>query len=99
MTYFLITTFEETLVEDEIVEVDIFEHVMNFVIRCSEWLWNVDAELFLQENKRDHPVGFSPGNEVVLVKWCNAQEFKHLIFVNVLAHVAYDVRLQFFHFE
>ena len=72
---------------------------MNFVVRSSEWLGDVDAELFLQEDEGDHPVGFSPSDKVVLIEWSDSQEFKHLIFVDVLTHVAYDVRLQFFQLE
>ena len=98
-TYFLTPAFKETLVEDEIVKVDIFQHVMNFVVRSGEWLGNVHAKLFLQEDEGYHPVGFPPGIEVILVKWGHTQEFKHLVFVNILTHIAHDVRLQFLQLE
>ena len=55
--------------------------------------------MFLQENEDDHPVGLAPSVEIILVERGDAEELEDLVFVDVLAHVAHDVRLQIFQLE
>ena len=95
-TYLLASTLEESLVEGELPEINILKHVLNFVVQQIEGFRNVDAELFLQKDEHDHPVCLATRLKIVLVKRSYSEELKDLILVNVLAHVADDMRFQLF---
>ena len=65
----------------------------------SERLGDVDAELFLQENEDDHPVSLAPCVKIVLIERSDAQKLEDLILVDILTHVAHNVRLKILQLE
>ena len=73
--------------------------MVHLVVWLSERLGDVDAELLLQENEDDHPVSLAPCVKIVLIEWSDAQKLKHLILVDILTHVAHDMRLEILHLE
>lgn len=98
-TYLFATTFQESLIEAKLIKIDVFEHVIDLVIRLAEWFRNVDTHQLFQEYEYDHPICFATSIKIVLIKWGNSQELKHLVFVNILTHVADDMCFQVFHLQ
>lgn len=94
-----IATLQETLVKDELVQVDILEHVVNFVIWLAERLWDIDAHLLFQIDEYNDPVCLAACLKIVLVEGGDAKKFEDLVFVDILTHVADDVGFQFFKLE
>ena len=72
---------------------------MHLVIRFGERLGNVDAELLLQEDEDDHPVSLAPRIKIVLIERSDAQKLEDLVFVDILTHIAHDVRLEVLQLE
>ena len=90
----LVAALQEALVEYELIQVDVLQHVVDLFVRYAERFGYVDAELLLNVDEDNHPVGLAARLQVILVKGGHAQKLKNLVFVDVLAHVAYDVLLQ-----
>ena len=89
-----VAAFKEALVEYELIQVDVLQHVVDLFVRYAERFGYVDPELLLNVDEDNHPVGLATRLQVILVKGGHAQELKNLVFVDVLAHVADDVLLQ-----
>ena len=73
--------------------------MVHLVVGLSERLGDVDAELLLQENEDDHPVSLAPCIKIVLIERSDTQKLEDLILVDILTHVAHDVRLEVLHLE
>ena len=67
--------------------------MVHLVVGLSERLGDVDAELLLQENEDDHPVSLAPCIKIVLIERSDTQKLEDLILVDILTHVAHNVRL------
>jgi hypothetical protein len=57
-------------------------------------LLDVDTLRFLEVDVDNHPVSVSPGLEIIKVDALEPQEFKNLIFVNILRHMTHDMLLE-----
>ena len=96
-TYFFGATFEEALVDVELIEIDILEHVLDLVVGLTKRLRDVMPRRLLQEDEHDDPICLSPCLQVVLVERRHPEELEDLVFVHILAHVRQDMLLEVVH--
>ena len=77
----------------ELFTVDFAQHLAHLAALGKRLLY-VDTLRFLEEDVDNHPVRVLSCLEVVKVNALKPQEFKNLIFIDIVRHMAYDVLLE-----
>ena len=91
-----IITLQKSLIESELRAIDFLKHLFDFLCFASKRFRNVDSKLLLEIYVHNHPICLPACLNIAWVKGCNSDEFKHMILVDVLTHVAHDMLLQMF---
>lgn len=77
----------------ELFTVDFAQHLAHLAA-LGKGLLYVDTLRFLEEDVDYHPVRILSCLEIVKVNALKPQEFKNLIFIDIVRHMAYDVLLE-----
>ena len=88
-----IITLQKSLIESELGAIDFLQHLFDFLCLASERFRNIDSKLLLEIYVHNHPICLSTCLNIAWIKGSNSDEFKHMILVDVLTHVAHNMFL------